>query len=146
MAHSLLKQLPHTSLLAHELNYELSVEPPVTLATSAQAVRINGSCCDPSSNSSCTVCPDDPSADIYVLVCFRTGGSDPEGSLNNASYCPLGGREFTPNQLPGEVVVFEPQPEGVELPEEYPVSWSWWGMFRGSQNLTRPVIVTTTKR
>ena len=101
------------------LDYMVTVEQPITLVTHSEAIRQNGTCCNPNDPTDCIICPDDPSVQFTLIVCFRTGFRVGIGEITD---CPLGRLERPPNSTPGPWLHLTPRPEAAILPREYPVS------------------------
>ena len=98
----------------------MTVEQPVTLVTHSEAIRQNGTCCNPNDPTDCTLCPDDPSVQFTLIVCFRTGGV--VGFNTDSSHCPLGRVDRPPNSTPGALLHLTPRSEAASLSRLYPVS------------------------
>ena len=113
-------ETPTSSSQSSPLDYMLTVERPVTLVPNNRVQRLNGSCCPPGSSTSCTICPDNPSIDFRVVICFRGGGV--AGFFSNVDNCPLGRINVTANDATGTQFPLSPGPEAQDLPGQYPVS------------------------
>ena len=95
------------------------VEQPVTLVTHSEAIRQNGTCCDPNDLTDCIICPDDPSVQFTLQICFRTGFRPGIGEITD---CPLGRLDRPPNSTPGPWLAFTPSQEAETLSRLYQVN------------------------